>query len=68
MEGAFAIAGHLCQIKGTVLVLELSELPGGGLSQEQPWFHVGSSLPAQQAAFSSGHGRREEVVAVKFGG
>jgi len=39
---------------------ELAELPGGGLSQEQSWFCVGSSLPDQPTASSSGHGRWEE--------
>lgn len=58
MEGAFAIAYHLCEIKGTVLAL--TELPGLRLRQEQPWFHAGSSLSAQQTASSSGHERWEE--------
>lgn len=60
MEGAFAIADHLCQIKGMVLVLEPAELPGGELSQEQPWFLVGTPLPAQQTDSSPGNGRWEE--------
>lgn len=59
MEGTLAIVVHLCQIKGTVLVPELTELFSKGLNQEQPWF-CWVPLPVQQTASISGHRRWEE--------